>query len=305
MPTPAAVVTIPARSDLIRFYPAAPSRVVTVRHGGVWQGDELDLGALGQMLDAGICELTGLNDALSAWRALFDPEERIAIKVNCISRYTTNVGLALLVAKRLNQAGVPLEQITIYDRSTGELRRAGYPLNRDKPGLRCWGPEEWVQSTTITDVTQKWHNVLVECDALINLPIFKMHPFAGVTLALKNHYGSIHDPGSLHDNNCNPAIAELNAQSLIRERTRLIIGDGLRLCPLNWDHAVPGNLLLFSFDPVAHDTVGREILVAQREALGEGQGALVGQSRYIETAASLGLGTNDPAHMERREVQVK
>ncbi len=35
-------------------------------------------------------------------------------------------------------------------------------------------------------------NVLKECDALINIPVLKSHMMAGITFAMKNHYGSFY-----------------------------------------------------------------------------------------------------------------
>ncbi len=52
------------------------------RHAGVWSGKQLDPEALREMLDASITRLTGLEEAKSAWQALFAPDEEIAIKVN-------------------------------------------------------------------------------------------------------------------------------------------------------------------------------------------------------------------------------
>lgn len=70
------ITTLPTairRSDVIKFFPTVPSRVVHTHHQGVWEGDTLQVGALRLMLDACITRLTGLADATSAWQALFAP----------------------------------------------------------------------------------------------------------------------------------------------------------------------------------------------------------------------------------------
>ena len=117
-----------ARKSL-KFFPTIPSKVIQTHHSGVWSDKTLVPGALRQMLDASITRLTGLNDAREAWAALFKPGERIAIKVNTFrnSRIWTHSPLVLQVTNSLQDAGIPAEQITIYDYKSSELSTAGIP----------------------------------------------------------------------------------------------------------------------------------------------------------------------------------
>ena len=105
-------------------------------------------------------------------------------------------------------------------------------------------------------------------DALINVPALKEHGIAGFTSALKNHYGTIDRPGSLHSSYCDPAIAELNALPVIRDKTRLVVGDFIRICPYDWNRMTKENRIAMSADPVAHDAVARQLLVDRRTADG-------------------------------------
>ena len=57
---------------------------------------------------------------------------------------------------------------------------------------------------------------------LINLPVLKDHDGAGVTIALKNMYGAIHNPNKYHPNGCDPYVADLNMLPEIRSRMKLI-----------------------------------------------------------------------------------
>ena len=50
-----------------------------------------------------------------------------------------------------------------------------------------------------------------ECAMVINLPILKDHQMAGVTFSMKNMYGVVDRPNTLHANSCNPGVADLNA----------------------------------------------------------------------------------------------
>jgi len=301
--TPVPTAAPVSRADVMRIYPEVKSRVVVVRHDGACSSpDDIAADAVKQMLDAAIVELTGIEDAQRAWRTLFDPTERIAIKVNTINRYGTSVPLVYAVAEKLQAIGVVAENIVIFDRNTGELQRAGYPINEDGPGVHCRATGDYREPREVAGTTQRLSGILLDCDALINLPLLKQHGFSGLSFAMKNHYGSIDRPSSIHFDNCAPGIAQLNALPEIRDRTRLIIGDVLRMCPFNWDQAVVGNALLMSFDPVAHDYIGMQILTSWLSANGGNPAGVTGQAKHLATAAALGLGTNDPAHIDWREL---
>ena len=59
------------------------------------------------MLDSGISTLTDVTDALAVWRTLFDPGERVLLKVNCIAyNGATQPAVAYGVAQRLQDAGL-------------------------------------------------------------------------------------------------------------------------------------------------------------------------------------------------------
>jgi hypothetical protein len=303
-PTKASLVAQPSREELIAHFPQTASSVVSlVQHDGVWDGDQIQEQVVLQMLDAALTQLTGLGDAAAAWSVLFDPGEVIGIKVNTISRYTTTPQVAYAVARRLQEAGVPAEQIILFDRSAGELEARGYTLNVDGPGVRCQGAQAWEQPAQVAGTTQRLHDVMLRCDALINVPALKEHGMSGFTSALKNHYGTIDQPGSLHAGNCDPGIPELNAVAAIRDKTRLIIGDFIRTCPYDWNRMTKENMIAMSHDAVAHDTVARQVLVDRRTADGRSAGSISGMSHYVETAVKMGLGA-DEEHIELRRTSL-
>jgi hypothetical protein len=288
-PTP--IHTQPARADLLAHYPQTSSSPVSlVRHEGAWDGDRVREQIALEMLDAALVELTGIGDAAAAWSVLFDPGETVGIKVNTISRYTTTPEVTYAVAQRLREAGLKPSQIVIFDRMEQELVARGYTINVTGPGVRCQGAMAWKGEEQVAGTTQRVHNIARACDALINIPALKSHDTAGFTSALKNHYGTIHNPQRLHAGNCNPAIPELNALPVIRDRTRLVIGDFIRICPYNWRRMSVENLIAMSFDPVALDAVARQVLVERREADGRPAGGILAKSGYLETAIEMGLG---------------
>jgi hypothetical protein len=307
-PTPTQIA-VARRPDIIKMYPDIPSKVVHTHHAGVWDGDKLLPEAIRQMLDASITKLTGLNDAREAWMALFDPGERIAIKVNTIrsSQHWTHVPLVMTVTECLQEAGVPAEQIIIFDRDTYELENAGYLINKDGPGVRCRGTQDlptddtYIAGWTLGDEAIGFSDILLNCDALINMPILKQHSLSGISFAMKNHYGTFDRPSFFHGSSIKDAIPELNALQPIKERTRLNIGDALSIVKSGWYSAYPGDSIFMSFDSVAHDTAGLQ-LYKEVMASKTGRPAKAGTLPWLENGAKLGLGTNDPAHIELVEV---
>lgn len=293
--------------------PSVPNKVVHTHHAGVWNGDGLVPGALRQMLDASITELTGLNDAGEAWASLFHPGERIAIKVNAFgnSIIWTHVPLVMAVTERLQEAGIPAEQIVIFDSTTGELEEAGFPINQDGPGVRCYGTDrKYAEGWEIASRSTRLSDVLLSCNALINMPVLKSHTLSGITFAMKNHYGTIPNPQDFHlGSRINRGMAELNALPPIKDRTRLIIGDVLEAC-LRYKNSYPywsadwrGDSILMSFDPVAHDTVGLQVFSQLFTEKGGSPAAAVAKTNpWLKSGVELGLGTNDLDNIELAEL---
>lgn len=302
------VVKPSVRPEIMKFFPAQPSKVIQTHHAGVWANKTLVPGALKQMLDASITRLTGLSGARDAWAALFKPGERIVIKVNTFrnSLIWTHAPLVLEVTRSLVNAGIPAEQITIFDYQSAELSTAGYSINVDNPGVRCTGMDDnySADSTNVLNKKIKLASLLKDCDALINIPVLKSHMMSGITFAMKNHYGSIYYPDLLHGDNMR-GVAALNALPEIKDRTRLVIGDALT-ANLRYTYSFPywkedwiGDSIFMSFDPVAHDSMGLKLLTRELEKAGDDPASVIGMATpALQYAVELGLGTNDPANMQ-------
>ena len=304
-PLPTATATAPLnRGELMARWPAAEtSRVVVVRHGGVWSGDAPNPTIVQQMLDDGLRTLTGSGDPLAVWRALFDPGERVLLKVNCIAYGgPTQPAVTYAVAQRLQDAGLRAENVLIFDRTDHELEASGYSLNDGGPGVQCHGSRSEGSEVVLSQARVRFYRELDTCDAIVNLPTPKQHGGAGISVALKNHYGSVNRPGKLHGDWCDPAIAELNAQPNIQDKTRLVVGAALQVSPRDWNRPVREHALLLSFDPVALDTVARDILVRRRQAVGLDTGYLIEGARHLRTGQALKLGATDPGFIDLQEV---
>ena len=94
----------------------------------------------------------------------------------------------------------------------------------------------------------------------------------------------------------------LNALAPIKERTRLIVGDALKVVQQSPFEAFDGDSICMSFDPVAHDTQGLQILTALQAANNiDSEPTRKPALAWLQNAADLGVGTNLPDKIESIE----
>ncbi len=297
--------------------PPAPnrSRVVIIRHDALAaDGRGPAPKRVRELLDEAARALAGDAKAADAWARWFKPEDRLAVKVNCLG-LPTRPAVALGLASAVGDIGLPPERVTLWDRTGRELRAAGYTLRATGDGVRCFGTDAlgsrpgggysadvYTSGATGSLISRI---VLDESTALASAAVLKDHNLAGITGVMKNFFGAIHNPNKYHDNGCDPFIADACAQKPIRDRLRLVLSDATRPqyqggpAPRpQWQWPYGG--LILSTDPVAADRVGCEILERKRAAVGmkpfeaEKRPAL-----HIASGEARGLGT---AKLERIEV---
>jgi uncharacterized protein (DUF362 family) len=291
-------------------------RVVIARDEALTGGKPDEHGALlRKLLDAAMQKLTAAPDAATAWRQLFTPKDRIGLKVNTLGLTTQPVVVDAIVVG-LRQAGVPAENIIIWDRFDSELSKAGYKLNKSGSGVQCRGTDaERVGSgyqekvETSGQIGSSFSKIIAEdVDVVISVPVLKDHNLAGVTLGMKNFYGAIHNPNKYHDQNCDPYIVDVVSHRFIAKKWRLTICDGVRAQYNGGPAAHPGFAwpfggLLVGRDFVAVDAVGADLLDARRKEAG--MKSLAEENRppkYLATAVARGLGEADLRKIERIEV---
>ena len=297
---------------------AGQSRVVVVSDGRAWSGPgwadaDLDRGIVRQMLERAISDLTGQADELAALGSLFpgglNAESRIGIKVNCVNDdLPSHPAVVLGLVDLLVEAGARPENIVVFDRMDADLADCGYAPNRGV-GLQVMGTDHSgvgydEHPVTFSDGVLRFSRILTEgCDHLINVPVLKNHEMAGVTLALKNHFGTIDRPMLLHgaDRSCCPGIAELNARPEIAGKTRLFLIDALFATYQGGLGSLPDfapMAVLASQDPVAIDAVGQQLINAWRVI----EGLAPIDALHIRQAAERGLGLADLQDLERLDV---
>jgi uncharacterized protein (DUF362 family) len=268
------------------------------------------------MLDHAMQSFFSRDTAVEAWRQAVPPGHVVGLKVNCLAGKggSTSTALIDIICDRLQQAGLKPEQLVIWDRLNEDLESAGFRPSTRTDRIRVLGNEVLGYENELSvfgSVGSRLARTLTRlCGTVINLPVLKDHGITGVTMALKNMFGAIHNPNKYHPNAGNPYVADVNALPGVRDKIRLTIceavtaqyeGGPTYMPQWTW----PYNGLLVARDPVALDTVGWQIIEQQRAA--KGLMPLKDVKRepcYIATAADAThkLGTNDLKRIERLEV---
>ena len=290
--------------------PTTLSRVIMVEDDSATSGYTINENTIQTMVESGIKSLAQMVNISDAWKTLLpgiEPNKIVAIKVNCInSSMPTHPQVTYAVTeslKQLNFSGSLFSEnnIIIFDRTNWELQSCGYKINTSGNGLRCFGTNNpgvgySSQTFNVSGRNQKISKIITEmADYLINIAVLKNHNTAGITLCMKNHYGTCHYPDSLHGNDCDPYVPTLNALDPILSKQQIIIIDALYGVKQGGPGGSPQfitNKLIFSQDVVAVDYWGRKIL--------QDNGCrTISDAHHVDTAAiSYSLGTNNPAEMD-------
>ncbi|MCX7995665.1 MAG: DUF362 domain-containing protein [candidate division WOR-3 bacterium] len=298
------------------------SDVVQCFHTNATSGSNINEPVVQIMMDASIMALTRINDVGEAWKSIFPgitSSSVIGIKVNCInSALPSHPAFVNCIVNGLRQmrfSGNPFNpyNIIIWDRTDSELVSCGYTINYNNPGqVRCFGTDHsgvgYDNTCTLTiqtasgTYTRYPSRILSQMiDYLIDVAVLKNHSSSQVTLCLKNHYGSINNPGGLpHASYCNPEIPSMNQQ--IRDVVtpnniqKLFIIDALFGNVTSGPGGSPNcnpKKLIMSRDPVACDYRGWQVINIERQGLG--QSPIPWPVYHIQTASQspYNLGTTD------------
>jgi len=292
----------------------AKCKVVIARDAALYGSSaNPEVARIEKLLDRAMQAYADSPDPVTPWKKLFKPNEVIGLKVNTIAGpgLSSHVALVEAICERLQQAGIKAGNIIVWDRTNGELERAGFALSNDPSRVRFIGTDshhvgydESVLSYGV--VKTRLSNLLARtCDAMINVPVLKHHSGAGVTLALKNMYGVNNNPDTLHANNCCPAIADINMLPPIRNKFRLIVADAMTGCfeggpMLRPQYSWHYNGIIVAQDPVAIDQTAWDIIEHKRAERGLQSLTQSGLApKYIAVAANAEhrLGTDDPSRI--------
>jgi uncharacterized protein (DUF362 family) len=279
-------------------------------------GSTVDSRRMLALLDRAMQTLFDRDHANEAWSRLVRPGDKVGVKVNALGGrgLCSNLQLVEAICGRLQEAGIKAGDIVVWDHDTDEMERAGFHIAMGGNGVQCFGSDRVDYEQELVahgSVGSRLSRILTQrSNVLINVPVLKDHDGAGVTIAMKNMYGVIHNPNKYHPDGCNPYIADLNMLPEIRSRMRLTICDattaqyegGPAYKP---EYSWKQNALLVSQDPVALDYTGWQTI--ERKRAEKGLKTLEAEGRaphYIATAADAEhrLGTNDPGRITVAEV---
>ncbi len=240
--TGAAVLGASGRMELLAAAeqpgaPLAKSRVAIARDAMLrGKGTTVDSHRMLSLLDRAMQTLFDRDNPTEPWKKLVRPGETVGLKVNTLGGrgLSSNLQLVEAICERLQEAGIKASDIVVWDRDSDEMERVGLHVATGGNRVQCFGTDrvDYEQELAMYgSVGSRLSKILTQrCNVLINVPVLKDHDGAGVTIALKNMYGVIHNPNKYHPNGCNPYIADLNMLPEIRTKMRLTICDATTAC---------------------------------------------------------------------------
>ena len=252
------------------------SRVVIARDPMLrGAGTTVDSGRILSLLDRSMQSLFNLDHPADPWKKLVRPGDIVGLKVNTLGGrgMSTNVQLVEAICERLQEAGIKARDVIIWDRDTDEMERAGFHPSTADNRVQCFGTDRAGYEEdfeTFGKVGSLLSKILTQrTNVMINVPILKDHEGAGVTIAMKNMYGVIHNPNKCHPNGGDPYVADVNMLPSIRTKMRLTICDATTACyeggpGFKPQYAWQENGLIISQDPVALDYTGWQIIERKR-----------------------------------------
>ncbi|MBN2275072.1 MAG: DUF362 domain-containing protein [Bacteroidales bacterium] len=246
------------------------SRVILIRDENVIDADgKINAGIMQDMLDKAMLQLTGRSSVGDAWKDIVRPSDIVGIKTNVWRHLPTPPELENAIKKRVMEAGVKEDKISIRDR-----------------GL-------------LSDPVFK------QSTALINVRPMRTHAWSGVGSLIKNYIMFVNNPSSYHDDSC-ADLATLFELPVVKGKSRLHIL--VMLTPLfhgvgphhfNKEFTWPYKGIIVGFDPVAVDSVGLQIIQARRkEYFGEDKPLNPPAKHILLADTRHHLGTADPNLIE-------
>jgi hypothetical protein len=246
------------------------ARVVLIREKNLFE----DAGkqrheTISRMLDEAVQKLLNESDPKKAWRQIIKPDDTVGIKSNVWSYLPTPPELEEAIKKRVIEAGVPENNISISDRG----------ILYDK--------------------------IFLKSTALINVRPMRTHHWSGLGTLLKNYIMFVKKPDEYHGDTC-ADLATIWKLPLVKGKTRLNIL--VMFTPLfhsvgphnfNSKYTWTYNGLLVGVDPVAVDATGARIIMAKRKEFFKENRPLTPPPKHIYLADTRHhLGTADPEKIE-------
>jgi uncharacterized protein (DUF362 family) len=279
-----------------------------------------------KMLSAGMRSLTGHNREEDCWARFISPKDIVGIKVNCSGapHIMSSPEIVAGIVENLVGVGVPAQNITIYERFSGQLKSVGYERYVAK-GVKIWAaeknfrgsllgydPNTYVEVDFFGEEDTRSFMVRPVADTftkIINVPKMKEHQAAGVTGCLKNiaygHFSNVDRSHRFAKTNTYSYIGTLASVEPVPAKVVLNIMDGLsgvwQAGPFSEypQFRFYPKQIMFGTDPVAMDRMLIDVIEAKRKSEGapsifDRSPAHLGDNRNTKFNAFI----REPGHVE-------
>jgi len=192
------------------------------KKGDYWFMDKnTDQITISNMLSEALQKFTAKKSDKEAWDAIFkyhnskhgkgekgySAGEKIVIKLNMNAIWLGDAGINsspqvcyALLNQLINVVGVAQKDISIGDPNCAITDATFTKCNAAFPDVTYWGKGEGKTSAIAHDNAISWSDGIgsdplpkayIEAEYMINVPVMKKHHRAGISLAAKNHFGSV------------------------------------------------------------------------------------------------------------------
>ncbi len=214
----------------------------------------------------------------------------------------TNPKLVEEIVRQCYQAGA--KEVSVFDNTCDNWERCydnsgiARAVKSAKGRLAPANTEGYFHPVAVNGSTMKdakVHELILESDVVINVPVLKNHGGARLTMAMKNLMGVVWDRRFWHRNDLHQCIAEFSAffkpHLNVLDAYYVMKENGPR--GVSVDDVVTMRSLLISTNMVAIDAAGAKLF-----------GMDPGAVRYIGIAEKLGLGSSDLSSMNIKRISI-
>ncbi len=102
-----------------------------------------DTSLITKVINSALERITDTKKPSDAWRKLFNKNDVVGIKVNCLAgkRFSPHVELIESIINGLKSAGIKDGNIIVFERISRELDNAGFNIRKSRDGIKCFGTD--------------------------------------------------------------------------------------------------------------------------------------------------------------------
>ncbi|MGA3170560.1 MAG: DUF362 domain-containing protein [Chthoniobacteraceae bacterium] len=316
---------------------AGRSRIYYGHDPSLMIGYEPNGPAVEALTDQLVMAATGQKTVAGAWRSLISPSDHVGIKIAAAGgrNFSTHIPIVKAVLRGLTEAGIPMSQVVIWDRTDPE--EAGYYAEPGGPAIRhiepftgyepkaavsmpatgrlIWGDAAFQlrgpdplapPAQEQYSLESHWSRLICGLNKIINIPVMSSSEDCGVAGCIYNlTVPNIDNWRRFVTQWPDPYLAELYSDPHAGPKVVLNIMDGLIAQygggpdwqpSYSWCHAT----LYAGNDPVAIDATTLRLLEIWRQDAK--LPPLTANAKYLQTAATMGLGNYPPGQIDMVKV---